>query len=80
MENSRYWSFHFSFHIVGMAVVRLEGFEIDFARSPSSESAARVFVIILKFIFTSIFEIKIHEKNPWHEKNIFQGLFTLLFI
>ena len=30
---------------------------------PISESAAWFFVIILKFIFTSIFEIKIHEKN-----------------
>ena len=30
---------------------------------PTFESAAWFFVIILKFIFTSIFEIKIHEKN-----------------
>ena len=30
---------------------------------PIFESAARCFVIILKFIFTSIFEIKIHEKK-----------------
>ena len=30
---------------------------------PIYESAAWFFVIILKFIFKSIFEIKIHEKN-----------------
>ena len=30
---------------------------------PIFESSAWFFVIILKFIFTSIFEIKIHEKN-----------------
>ena len=35
---------------------------------PISESAAWFFVFILKFIFTSIFEIKIHEKIPWHKK------------
>ena len=32
---------------------------------PIFESAAWFIFIILKFIFTSIFEIKIHEKNPW---------------
>ena len=26
------------------------------------------FVIILKFIFTLIFRIQIHEKNPWHQE------------
>ena len=30
---------------------------------PIFESAAWLFVIILKFIFTSIFEIKIHDKK-----------------
>ena len=30
---------------------------------PIFETAAWFFVFILKFIFTSIFEIKIHEKN-----------------
>ena len=35
-----------------------------------SESAAWFFVIILKFIFTSIFEIKIHEKKFLDTKKI----------
>ena len=48
---------------VGMAVAQPLGFEIDFARNPFSGSAAWFFVIILKFIFTSIFEIEIHEKK-----------------
>ena len=39
-------------------------------------SAAWFFVIILKFIFTSIFEIKIHEKNSLALKNfIFEAQF-----
>ena len=36
------------------------------------ESAAWFFVIILKFIFKSIFGIKIHGKIPWHQKNHFR--------
>ena len=39
------------------------GSKIDFKGDPILESAAWFFVIILKFIFTSIFEIEIHEKN-----------------
>ena len=35
---------------------------------PIFQSAAWFFVIILKFIFTPIFEIQIHEKIPWHQK------------
>ena len=46
-----------------MAVARLYGFEIDFMRNPISGSAAWFFMIILKFIFKLIFEIKIDEKN-----------------
>ena len=43
---------------------------------PFFESAARFFVIILKFILTSLFEIKIHEKNSLTSKNfIFEGRF-----
>ena len=34
------------------------------------ESAAWFFIIILKFIFTSIFEIKIHEKKILDTKKI----------
>ena len=48
---------------VGMAAARPYGFEIDFVRNPISGSAAWFFVIILKFILTPIFEIKIHEKK-----------------
>ena len=36
---------------------------IDFKGEPFFESAAWFLLIILKFIFTSIFVIKIHEKN-----------------
>ena len=39
-------------------------------RDPIFESAAWFFVIILKFIFTSIFEIKIHEKKNLDTKKI----------
>ena len=35
---------------------------------PGSRSAALFFVIILTFIKRAIFEIKIHEKNPWDQK------------
>ena len=45
-----------------MAVARYYGFEIDSVRNPISGSAAWFFGIILKFTFTPIFEIKIHEK------------------
>ena len=48
-----------------MAVARPFSFEVDFVRNPISGSAAWFFVIFLKFIFTSIFEIKINEKNSW---------------
>ena len=37
------------------------GSKIDFKRDPIFESAAWFFFIILKFIYTSIFEIKIHD-------------------
>ena len=61
---------HFRFYILnshagGMAVARPYGFEIDFVRNPISGSAAWFFVIILKFIFTPIYQIKISEKNSW---------------
>ena len=46
-----------------MAVARPYGFEINFVRNPISGSAAWFFVIILKFIFAAIFEIKIYEKK-----------------
>ena len=39
------------------------GSKIDFKGDPILESAAWFFVIILKFSFTSTFEIKIHEKK-----------------
>ena len=46
-----------------MAVAWPYSFEIVFVRNPISGSAAWFFVIILKFIFTPISEIKIHEKK-----------------
>ena len=46
-----------NFYAVGVAVARQYGFEIDFVRNPIFGSAAGFFVIILKFIFTIIFEI-----------------------
>ena len=63
----------------GMAVGRPYGFEIDFVRNPITGSAAWFFVIILKFIFTAIFKIKIHEKNPWHQKISFSKHFFIEF-
>ena len=51
------------FHAVGMAVAWPYGFEIDFLRNPIFRSAACFLIIILKFILTAIFYIKIHEKN-----------------
>ena len=53
-----------------MAVARSYGFEIDFVGNPISGSAAWFFIIILKFIFTPIFEIKIYEKNSLTQKKI----------
>ena len=47
---------------VGMTFAQPLGFEIDFVRNPISGSAA-FFLIILKFIFTAIFEIKFHVKK-----------------
>ena len=46
------------------------GSKIDFKRDSIFESAALFFVIMLKFIFTSIFEIKIHEKKFLDTKKI----------
>ena len=57
-------------HAVGMAAARPYGFKIDFVKNPISGSAARLFVIILKFIFTYIFKIKIHEKKFLDTKKI----------
>ena len=53
----------------GLAVARPYDFEIDFVRDTIFGSAAWFFVIILKFIFTVISEIKIHEKNSLTTKN-----------
>ena len=61
-----------------MAVARPPGFEIDFVRNPISGSDALFFVITIKFIFTPIFEIKIHVKNTLKPKKIiFKGWFSL---
>ena len=58
----------FNSHAGGKAVARPNGFEIDFVWNPIDWSEAWFFVIILKFIFTPIFEIKIHEKKSLTEK------------
>ena len=52
-----------------MAVARSYGFEIHLMGNPISGSAAWFFVIVLKFIFKPIFELKIHEKISCHQKN-----------
>ena len=46
------------------------GFKIDFKGEPFFESSAWFFVIILKFIFTFIFENKIHENKFLDTKKI----------
>ena len=46
---------------VGIAVLWANGFKIDFLRNPISGSLAQFFVIILKFIFTVIYENEIFE-------------------
>ena len=58
-----------------MAVARPYDFKIDFVRNPICGSAAWVLVIVLKFIFTPIFEIKIQEKDSltpkkWHTVSV----------
>ena len=53
----------FNSHAGGMAVARPYGFEIDFVTNLFFWISCMIFVIILKFIITPIFEIKIHEKN-----------------
>ena len=62
-NQQRCWKIKLNSHAGGMVVAWLNGFEIDFVRNPISWSAAWFSNIILKFIFTPIFEIKIHEKN-----------------
>ena len=59
----RYNKRKFKFHGVGLATARSYGFKIDFVRNLISGSAAWFFVIIRKFIFTPVSEIKIHEKK-----------------
>ena len=60
-----------------MDIAQPLGFEIDFGRNPISGSAAWSFVIILKFIFKAIFEIKVHlKKFLGTKKIIFQPQFS----
>ena len=72
------WRCIFNSHAVGMAAAWPYDFKIYFVRNPIPRSAARVFIIILEFIFTPIYEIQISEKkNSWHHSNfIFEGLFS----
>ena len=46
-----------------MGLVSQYGFKINFLENPIFGSAAYVFVITLKFIFTTILEIKISGKK-----------------
>ena len=66
-------NFDFNSHAGGMTVARSYGFEIDFVRDPISGWTSRFFIIILKFILTPMFEIKIHEKNFDTKKFHFQS-------
>ena len=52
-----------NYHAGGMVVAQPYGFQIDFVRNSISGSAALFLVIILKFIFTLIFAIKIYKKK-----------------
>ena len=52
-----------NFHAIGMADAQPLDFEIDFAQNPTYRSAAWFFVIIVKFFFTAIFQIKNHIKK-----------------
>ena len=65
---------HLNFHAVGMAVGQPLGFEIDFVKNLFPGLASEFFVIILKFIFTAIFEINVHVKKFLGTKKFhFQG-------
>ena len=63
------YTYRVNSHAGDMAVARPNGFEIDFVGNPISGSAC-FFVHILKFIFTPIFEIKIHAKKFLDTKKI----------
>ena len=58
-------------HASGMALARLNGFEIVFVRNPIFESGSWFFVISFKFIWTPIFEIKIHARKSLDIKKVF---------
>ena len=63
-------------HAGDMADAQPYSFEIDFVRNPISGSASWFFVI--KFIFTAIFEIKIHAKKFLDTKKKF--IFEVRFL
>ena len=46
-----------------MAFARPKGFKIDLETNPISGPASWIFVIILNFILTPIFEIEVHTKK-----------------
>ena len=48
------------------------GCKIDFLGKSFSGSAAKLFVVIVKFIFKSILELKTSKKNSRHKKNHFR--------
>ena len=64
-----------------MGLVSPNGSKIDFMGEPIFESVRSFFVIILKFIFTPIFEIQIHEKKFIDTKKlIFESRFSNLHL
>ena len=77
MNRSTFWRFkiYFNSQAVGWDSWVPSALKSIFWGVPIFESAAWFFVIILKFTFTLIFEIQIHEKNfPDTNKN-FEGRF-----
>ena len=73
-------SSYFNSHDPGMPAARPKGFKIDFVRNPIPGSAAWFFVIILKFILTPIFEIKIREKKFLDTKKILKSSSSQLWV
>ena len=63
----KFWTINLDFSIrsqaVGMDSLVQSALKSILKLDPIFESAAWFFIIILKFIFRSIFEIKIHEKK-----------------
>ena len=66
-------------HAVDEAIARPNGLKIDFMRNPIFELAKLFFVIILKFISTPIFKIKIQKKILFR-KSTFTNRLTYTYL